>query len=87
MTSPRHHEEFIENRNKEYKKMEDSRNLLALSQELADVKRLFLNHPLMSKSDKERLLGRMRELEKKLGIEGNDYNSTAFTEGLSNEYL
>lgn len=76
------HEEFVEQRNKEYKKMQDSRNDLSnqpalLRHELQCVKNAIKSN-LLSKSSKEAMLGRLRRLEQKLGIEGDNYNSSEF---------
>lgn len=71
------HEEAVEQRNLEYKKMQDSRNNIALIAEMNAIKDS-IKGSRMSKSDKEALVGRLRSVEKKLGIEGNNYNSSEF---------
>jgi hypothetical protein len=70
---PNANEEYrkeIEARNEALDRYEESRN--ALASELREIKGLLNNH--LCKSDKQRVLNKIRELETTLGIEGEPYN-------------
>lgn len=76
------HEENVEQRNKEYRKMQDSRNNLSgqpalLKHEYECVKNA-IKFGKASKGAKAVLLARLRRLEKRLGIDGANYNSSEF---------
>lgn len=71
----------VEARNEEYKKLEQSHNTLCTT--AADVNRLVdlkvkIKTGYLSKSTKESLLGEVRAIEARLGIEGKNYNSGEF---------
>lgn len=71
----------VEARNEEYKKLEQSHNSLCTT--AADVHRLVdlkvkIKTGHLSKSTKEYLLGVVRSIEKRLGIESKNYNSGEF---------
>lgn len=74
-------EEWVESRNKEYRKMEESLALTnqqaLLVKEMASIKDT-INNGYLSKSTKKGLLAQLRAIEFKLGIEGKDYNSEEF---------
>lgn len=73
--------EFVANRNKEYRKMEESLALTntqaLLVKEMTEIKDTIKN-AYLSKKTKSGLLAQLRAVEAKLGIEGNDYNSEEF---------
>ena len=77
----RQFEEWVESRNKEYRKMEESLALTnqqaLLVKEMVSIKAT-LKNGYLSKSTKKGLLAQLRSTESKLGIEGNDYNSEEF---------
>ena len=77
----RQFEEWVESRNKEYRKMEESHTLTnqqaLLVKEMVSIKDTIKNGYL-SKSTKKGLLAQLRAVEAKLGIEGKDYNSEEF---------
>lgn len=71
----------VEARNEEYKKLEQSHNTLCTT--AADVTRLVdlkvkIKTGYLSKSTKEALLGEVRSIEKRLGIDSKNYNSNDF---------
>ena len=74
-------EEWVESRNQEYRKMEESHTLTnqqaLLVKEMVNIKDTIKN-AYLSKSTKSGLLSQLRSIEAKLGIEGNDYNSGEF---------
>ena len=73
--------EWVESRNEEYRKMEESLTLTnpqaLLVKEMVSIKDT-IKHGYLSKSTKLGLLEQLRAIEAKLGIEGNDYNSEEF---------
>ena len=77
----RQFEEWVESRNKEYRKMEESHTLTnqqaLLVKEMVSIKDTIKNGYL-SKGTKKGLLAQLRAVEAKLGIEGKDYNSEEF---------
>lgn len=74
-------EVWVESRNKEYRKMEESLALTnqqaLLVKEMVSIKDTIKN-AYLSKSTKSGLLSQLRAIEAKLGIEGSDYNSEEF---------
>ena len=74
-------EEWVESRNQEYRKMEESLTLTnpqaLLVKEMVSIKDT-IKTGYLSKSTKLGLLEQLRAIEAKLGIEGNDYNSEEF---------
>jgi len=77
----RQFEEWVESRNQEYRKMEQSLSLTnsqaLLVKEMVSIKAT-LKNGYLSKSTKKGLLAQLRDIEAKLGIEGKDYNSEEF---------
>lgn len=71
----------VEARNTEYAKLAESRNFNA--SDVADVRRLVdlkvkIKTGYLSKSTKQAFLNEVRTLEARLGIKGDEYNSSAF---------